>query len=445
MVRRQSSEYDWAKMLYEKCMLDRDDADYYASKLVKHHLSITDLPDLTETVLKNVGISRMGHCLAILKYSKEVRRIEAKSRKSISPRKSNHHRSKSVSSFSSNSSFSSAKSTSRSPEKRRHRQLRRSPSPPILPSSRRSNKDKYYYEKSKRARTRSRSPRYKRKSPKRSKSPKKRDKDDSSPKKNKVAHIDRTGKGKTKLTDDDLLGANIELPSRFKSKTKIQSVLKCPGTTGGPKVTRKFKDNPHLTEKLGLDRLALGLTPKDKEDTDNYVYIHKEKVRRYETGKNGQLKIEVSGGTQKFKKALQPPNETLKIDKSLDFIKHKEGRYGKSAGMFSIDDDIRELKSEEKVSRERSRSRDRERKSRDFYEAGRDINRNKVVDRRRLSLQDRLGNKTLNKDIFSYSEHDDRDRGLAKDREDSRIEDRLGPIRNERPKLDKDIFRKRLG
>ena len=48
--------------------------------------------------------------------------------------------------------------------------------------------------------------------------------------------------------------------------------------------------------------------------------------------------------------------------------------------MFSIDDDIRELKSEEKVSRERSRSRDRERKSRDFYEAGRDINRNKVVD-----------------------------------------------------------------
>ena len=68
MVQKNSSEYDWAKMLYEKCMLDREDADYYAIKFVKHDLYIEDLPDLTQNVLKNVGISRQGHCLAILKY-----------------------------------------------------------------------------------------------------------------------------------------------------------------------------------------------------------------------------------------------------------------------------------------------------------------------------------------------------------------------------------------
>lgn len=75
--------------------------------------------------------------------------------------------------------------------------------------------------------------------------------------------------------------------------------------------------------------------------------------------------MEITGSIQKFKKAERPPNETisvsdrlgnksqasdtkyekvgistnpLKPDPSLASIKHKEGRYGKSAGMFSLDD-----------------------------------------------------------------------------------------------------------
>merc|ERR1712066_975228 len=107
----------WAKLLYEKCMLDRDDADHYASKLVKHDLSCDDLPDLTQALLKDVGIHRMGHVLAILKYAREVR---------------DSRRSRSRSSRDSSPSGSSARSSSLS------RSRSRSPTPP--PIQRRRNR-----------------------------------------------------------------------------------------------------------------------------------------------------------------------------------------------------------------------------------------------------------------------------------------------------------------
>lgn len=72
MVRR-GNEYEWAKLLYEKCWLDRDDADYYAGRLVKHDLAVDDLPQLSQKLLQEIGIHKMGHVLSILKYVKEVR------------------------------------------------------------------------------------------------------------------------------------------------------------------------------------------------------------------------------------------------------------------------------------------------------------------------------------------------------------------------------------
>ena len=66
MVRRHSTDYEWAKTLYEKCMLDRDDADYYATKLVRHDLAVSDLPELNQSVLREVGIHRMGHVITDL-------------------------------------------------------------------------------------------------------------------------------------------------------------------------------------------------------------------------------------------------------------------------------------------------------------------------------------------------------------------------------------------
>ena len=68
MPKQTPLEYEWAKLLYEKCLLDREDSDYYAIKLSSHSLSITDLPDLTENILDNVGVRKQGHVMAILKY-----------------------------------------------------------------------------------------------------------------------------------------------------------------------------------------------------------------------------------------------------------------------------------------------------------------------------------------------------------------------------------------
>merc|ERR1712174_144734 len=48
--------------------------DYYAIKLSSHSLSITDLPDLTENILDNVGVRKQGHVMAILKYSRIIRK-----------------------------------------------------------------------------------------------------------------------------------------------------------------------------------------------------------------------------------------------------------------------------------------------------------------------------------------------------------------------------------
>lgn len=212
---------------------------------------------------------------------------------------------------------------------------------------------------------------------------------DSSKKKTNVAHIDRTAKGKAKLTDEDLLGANIELPSRFRSKVKVEGVLRCNASVNSsPKITRRFKDDPDLSEKLGLDRLALGEDPNNgKEDTEKYVYLNRPKSRKFESHKDGKLKIEVLGGTQRFKKAERPANEVPLAkrvgqkninsrisdpdDKKQDLflIDHKDGRFGKSAGLFSIDDSSSSVKVEEKIknrlekrsknSRSRSHSTDR--------------------------------------------------------------------------------------
>merc|ERR1712060_508373 len=99
MPKQTALEYEWAKLLYEKCLLDREEADYYAVKLSSHSLSITDLPDLTSDILKNVGVRKQGHCMAILKYSRIIRnelsRLEDKDEMSDdSEKQSKSHRSR---------------------------------------------------------------------------------------------------------------------------------------------------------------------------------------------------------------------------------------------------------------------------------------------------------------------------------------------------------------
>lgn len=383
VINKNTSEYDWAKMLYEKCMLDRDDADYYAIKLVKHDLSIEDLPDLTQNVLKNVGISKMGHALAILKYSRIVRKeLDRRSSPKRSRRTSVH------SSDMSDYSRSPSPRRNRSISPKKPRSLRRSRSPRKSRSDReykrdrsrrsrsrsrdsmekrlrrlerleklereeaRRRRDRHYSRKSK---SRSRSPpRARSISRSRSPSPARKPKRSRSNSKTKHHHIDRTSKGKNKLTDEDLLGSTIDLPSRFKSKSKSDSVLK--RGTGEPAVKREFKGDAGMEAKLGLRK-----GEKDEEEAkeeDKYVYI-KNQSRKYEKSSNGKIKVEVKGSVQKFKRAERPPTESSnsledrlghhvsrsldkrivpKVDKHLATVEHKEGRYGKSQGMFSLDD-----------------------------------------------------------------------------------------------------------
>ena len=85
-------------------MLDRDDADYYAGKFVRHDLSVSDIPELNQQVLREVGVQRMGHVMAILKHAKEMNNVKPRGGR-------NTRRARSVSSRSS----SSGRSSSRSP------------------------------------------------------------------------------------------------------------------------------------------------------------------------------------------------------------------------------------------------------------------------------------------------------------------------------------------
>ena len=84
-------------------MLDRDDADYYAGKFVRHDLSVSDIPELSQQVLREVGVQRMGHVMAILKHAKQMKN-------EVKPRGRNTRRARSVS-----RSSSSGRSSSRSP------------------------------------------------------------------------------------------------------------------------------------------------------------------------------------------------------------------------------------------------------------------------------------------------------------------------------------------
>ena len=124
MVRKRSTDYDWAKTLYEKCMLDRDDADYYAGKFVKHDLDLSDLPDLNQALLREVGIHRMGHAMAILKYAKLL-----KNERSAKKQKNRRNRSDSRSSESSRSSSSRSRSPSPKRSRKKQKPVKRRPSP----------------------------------------------------------------------------------------------------------------------------------------------------------------------------------------------------------------------------------------------------------------------------------------------------------------------------
>lgn len=130
----------------------------------------------------------------------------------------------------------------------------------------RRRRDRHYSRKSK---SRSRSPpRARSISRSRSPSPARKPKRSRSNSKTKHHHIDRTSKGKNKLTDEDLLGSTIDLPSRFKSKSKSDSVLK--RGTGEPAVKREFKGDAGMEAKLGLRK-----GEKDEEEAkeeDKYVY-----------------------------------------------------------------------------------------------------------------------------------------------------------------------------
>lgn len=93
-------------------------------------------------------------------------------------------------------------------------------------------------------------------------------------KKSNVAHIDRTSNGKTKLTDDDLLSATIDLPKRFQSKHKTNSVLK----KIDPQVKMKFVEDKAINEKLGIrsddGEVEVKRKPvKDSGNDDKYIFI----------------------------------------------------------------------------------------------------------------------------------------------------------------------------
>lgn len=215
-------------------MLDRDDADYYASKFVRHDLSLADLPDLNQSVLREVGVHRMGHVMAILKHAKEVKDSAPPAR---GGRSSNRRQPAAR-----DSSSSSESSKSPSPPPRRSRSSNNKRKEAVVPV--RARKGRKASPSSSEASSSEASSRSPSPPPKKKKSPG-----------SKVAHIDRTTAKKqptvTKLDDDDLLAASIELPARFKTKQSKPSILQQAMTSGGPTVTRKFKEDPEMAKKYG--------------------------------------------------------------------------------------------------------------------------------------------------------------------------------------------------
>jgi len=167
-----------------------------------------------------------------------------------------------------------------------------------------------------------------------------------------------------------------------------------------PQVKMKFVEDKAINEKLGIrsddGEVEVKRKPvKDSGNDDKYIFIERSKSRRFENS-NGKLKVEVGSTLQKFKKAEKPPNEvklndrlgskttsttSVKKDKSLARVEHKEGRFGKTQGMFSLDDILQEdqPKSTKTKDSPKSRSRSNSRSRSD-----------KKSDR---NLESRLGNK----------------------------------------------------
>jgi len=336
-------------------MLDRDDADYYATKLVRHDLAVSDLPELNQSVLREVGIHRMGHVIAILKYAKELARARDNTGST------------------SDSSGSRSRTRSRSPiQQRSKRQApvrssrREAPTKRhSIPSSRTRHspvRTRRASERSSRRRPRSASsssessqssssssakspspPRRSRQEPERSKRAQVNGHDRSERTRKSsgnVAHIDRTSAKKVvdkpKLDDDTLLTAQIELPARFKSKNKQPSVLKKAISTGGPRVKRQFIENDDIARQLGLG-VKNTKSEENSRDSSKFIYVKKHTQRSLDTD-SGPLRVGVKGGgVEKFKRAERPTERRETVFARLNISKggEKEPRAGIESRMRS--------------------------------------------------------------------------------------------------------------
>lgn len=351
MVRR-GNEYEWAKLLYEKCWLDRDDADYYAGRLVKHDFSVEEIPRLSQKLLQDMGIHKMGHVLSIMKYVKELRADMSTSSESRSPSPQHRRRRKSNRSKRSPSSSSDSRDHSRrkkrsstpprrkSPKKTRERRRESTPPPRKRSPERRSRRTR---ESRSRSRDRHRSRRDSRDRSRRR---------HSSGRENNTV-LDRTRKeekGKIQLNDDELLNADISLPDRFKSKRKGESILHNAIGSGGPKVEMTFKPNKSIEERLGLRNRDAQMR---MEDDFQYVEV-KHEGRAWDQGKDRYRDgRDRDRRTEKLKIAEKPRNEISVMARigdsgannnnprkfEIEKVEHKTGRHGKSHGLFAMDDE----------------------------------------------------------------------------------------------------------
>lgn len=359
MVRR-GNEYEWAKLLYEKCWLDRDDADYYAGRLVKHDLAVDDLPQLSQKLLQEIGIHKMGHVLSILKYVKEVRADISSSEESRASEPAPRRRKKSRRSPSSSSSDKSRSPVRRkkrrsstppkrkSPKKSRHR----SESPRRKKSTDRRRRDR----RDSSSRSRSRSPRRRRRQSSRDR----RDRRRSRSNENRNTVLERSRKeeaSKVKLDDDDLLNADISLPARFRSKTKSNSLLFSAMSSGGQNVKLDFKPNKSIESRLGLRQED---TTVSVESGMKYLEIKKE-GRAWDEGK-GRRSPDRNTRVERLKLAEKPKNEVSVMQRlgghqnnnsakyDIEKVEHKESRHGKSHGMFALDDEEKRYSSPPRAS-----------------------------------------------------------------------------------------------